>query len=167
MKTKIAFVLAAILGAVVSPATAATVCTSGIIERPIEDVWKAIRDFGSHSIWIEGQPHIKLEGSSGTTVGVKRSTIFSDGLRFDEVLTGLDDVTYTIKYDVVGEIPIPAYDIHGVIQLNPISASKMTLAERCLTYDTGLPKSEAKAFALSRIKLLAGSLELLNNVMKR
>lgn len=159
--------LATLLAITSSAAEAATVCVSGEVEKPIEDVWRAIRDFGSHAFWIEGKPQITLEGGSGATVGVLRHTVFPNGVRFDEVLTALDDETYMIKYDVVGDIPLPIYDVRGVIQLYPVSASEATLAERCLYYDTPLPQAEAEAFRLTRVESLAGSLKLLAAALKR
>jgi hypothetical protein len=159
MTSKVLVALAAFLTAL--PAQAATVCVSGLLPSSIDVAWAKIRDFGSHSIWIEGHPDIVLEDGSGTMVGVKRVTTFKDGTRFDEILTHLDDRHHSIGYDVIGDLPIPAYDVHGTIRLTPISIDGRTVVERCLTYDTTLGRAEAEAFRVSREQALSKSLELL------
>lgn len=148
-----------------SHATAATVCVSHALPAPVEIAWSKIRDFGSHSAWIAGAPTITLQGGTGFTVGVKRSTVFKDGTQFDEILTVLDDRQHVIEYDVVGKLPIPAYNVHGRIALSPITADGSSLIERCLEYDTTLAPSEAEAFRRTREKLLAESLTLLADVL--
>lgn len=142
-------------------ASATTVCVSGTLSAPINTAWASIRDFGGHADWIDGHPDIKLEGGTGTTVGVRRITTFHDGLRFDEVLTALDDRNHVIGYDVVGHLPIPAIDVRGTIRLAAITANDTTWVERCLDYETSLPQSEAQTFRASRANLLAESLKLL------
>ncbi len=158
-RSKILFALAALC--LPMPTGAATVCVSGLLPTSIEIAWGKIRDFGSHSSWIEGHPQITLRGGTGTTIGVERTTLFKNGTRFDEVLTGLDDREHLFHYDVIGELPIPAYNVHGEVRLYPVSADNKTLAERCLTYDSALPKAEADAFRESRERILAASLRLL------
>lgn len=139
---------------------------SELIAAPVQRVWGVVRDFGAHSAWLEGQPAITLSGGSGTTVGVMRSVIYSNGQRFDEVLTALDDKTYFQQYDIVGKLPLPVYNVYGAIQLHPVTATDVTLVERRLYYDTPLPQDEAQAFALTRIDLLAGSLRLLGQLFR-
>lgn len=138
-----------------------TVCASRVINAPIADVWAAIRDFGSHSDWIEHHPGITLTGGSGMTIGVKRRVIYADGSYFDEVLTGMDDRRWLQEYDVVGNLPLPVYNVIGAMQLYPVTADNSTFVERRLTYDTTLPQGEAEEFAKTRFDLLALSLETL------
>jgi len=156
-----AVALAAMLAATPMAADAATVRVTEVIDAPIDEVWRTIRDFGSHADWIEGRPKITLQGGSGATVGVLRQTVFADGVRFDEVLTALDDKAHVIEYDVVGAIPLPIYNVHGAIKLYPITSSNRTLVERRLDYDTPLPRPEAEAFLQTRVRVLAASLKLL------
>lgn len=137
------------------------VSVSQIISAPIEDVWSEIRDFGAHSSWIEGAPEISLQGGSGTSVGVLRRVLYEDGAYFDEVLTALDDKAYLQKYDVIGDLPLPVYNVFGAMQLYRVSADDMTLVERWLSYDTPLTMEEAGEFAKTREMLLADSLVLL------
>jgi hypothetical protein len=150
-----------------SAGSATTVCVSDTLPASVDTAWTRIRDFGSHAEWIDGHPEVKLEGGLGTTVGVRRSTISRNGLRFDEVLTALDDRNRIMTYDVLGKLPIPAYDVHGSIQLMPITASGTTFAQRCLTYDTTLSGADAETFKHSREGLLAESLRLLAGLFKQ
>lgn len=138
-----------------------TVRASRVIRAPIAEVWSAIRDFGIHDRWIEHHPSITLEGGDGLTIGVKRRVTYGDGSFFDEVLTGVDDRTWFQEYDVVGDLPLPVYEVRGAMQLHPITADDTTLVERRLSYDTPLPEDEARTFARTRYDLLAGSLDLL------
>lgn len=138
-----------------------TVRARRIIEVPVARVWHAIRDFGTHSRWIEHHPAITLEGGDGLTIGVKRRVTYGDGSYFDEVLTGMDDRIWMQEYDVVGDLPLPVYNVYGAMQLYPISIDGPTLVERRLTYDTPLPEDEARMFEASRHVLLANSLDIL------
>ncbi|VVO58476.1 hypothetical protein PS900_00672 [Pseudomonas fluorescens] len=137
-----------------------TVSTSRVIDAPIDEVWRAIRDFGSHSRWIEHHPEIELEGGDGLTIGVKRRVIYGEELFFDEILTGMDDRKWVQEYDVIGDLPLPIFSVVGTMQLYPVGTSG-TLVERRLSYDTPLSQDEAHAFAQSRVDLLATSLDLL------
>ena len=138
-----------------------TVRARRIINAPVATVWEAIRDFGTHARWIEHHPVISLEGGDGLTIGVKRRVTYGDGSYFDEVLTGMDDRTWTQEYDVIGDLPLPVYNVYGAMQLTPVGAEGPTLVERRLTYDTPLPEDEARAFEASRFALLSDSLDIL------
>ncbi len=143
-----------------------TVRASRLVLAPAAEVWKAVRDFGTHDRWIEHHPRITLDGGEGLTIGVKRRVTYADGSFFDEILTGLDDRRWFQEYDVVGELPLPVYNVRGAMRLHAISADDTTLVERLLTYDTPLPEEEAIAFAETRHALLASSLDLLASLFE-
>lgn len=143
-----------------------TVRVSRVIRAPIAEVWGAIRDFGSHDRWIEHHPQIELEGGDGLTIGVRRRVTYAGGAFFDEILTGMDDRTWFQEYDVVGDLPLPVYNVRGSMQLHAITADDTTLVERCLTYDTPLAEDQARVFAGTRYDLLASSLELLASLFE-
>ncbi len=138
-----------------------TVTASRVINAPIDQVWSAIRDFGSHSRWIEHHPTISLTGGDGLTIGVKRRVTYADDSHFDEILTGQDDRGFFQEYDVVGDLPLPVYNVSGAMRLHEVTADNYTLVVRTLTYDTPLELEEAEAFARSRYDLLAKSLAIL------
>ena len=144
-----------------------TVRASKVIHAPVAEVWGAIRDFASHSRWIEHHPAISLEAGDGLTIGVKRRVTYADGSFFDEVLTGMDDRRWTQEYDVIGDLPLPVYDVYGAMQLYPITNDNSTLVERRLSYDTSLSEDEADAFADTRYVLLAASLDLLATLFEQ
>lgn len=141
-----------------------TICASRVINAPVADVWAVIRDFGSHKCWIEHHPDITLTNGTGLTVGVRRRVTYTDGNYFDEVLTGLDDRRWLQEYDVVGDLPMPVYNVIGAMQLYPITSINATFVERRLTYDTTLSEIEAEEFAKTRFDLLTASLETLENL---
>lgn len=143
-----------------------TVVASRVIRAPAAEVWQAIRDFASHDRWIEHHPRIELEGGDGLTIGVKRRVTYGDGSFFDEILTGMDDHRWFQEYDVVGDLPLPVYNVRGSMKLHAITADDTTLVERVLTYDTPLPQAEATTFAGTRYDLLAGSLDLLASLFE-
>jgi hypothetical protein len=138
-----------------------TVRARRIVNAPVAEVWKVIRDFGSHTQWIEHHPVITLTGGDGLTIGVHRRLTYTDGSHFDEILTGLDDRRWVQEYDVVGDLPLPVYNIYGAMQLYPVTPDGPTLVERRLTYDTTLPEAEAGPFEKTRVDLLACSLDIL------
>lgn len=138
-----------------------TVRARRIIHAPVAQIWAAIRDFGSHSSWIEHHPAIMLEGGDGLTIGVKRCVTYGDGSCFNEIMTGIDDRIWMQEYDVLGPLPLPVYNVYGAMQLYPITSDGPTLVERRLTYDTPLPEDEAHIFEASRFDLLLGSLDIL------
>lgn len=138
-----------------------TVTASRVIHAPVAKVWGVIRDFASHSRWIEHNPEITITGGTGLTVGAKRRVTYGDGSFFDEILTGQDDRRFFQEYDVIGDLPLPVYDVSGAMRLHAITADDSTLVVRTLTYDTPLDPDAAKAFAETRHMLLATSLDLL------
>lgn len=139
----------------------ATVSASRVISAPVAEVWDAIRDFGSHSSWIEHHPAITITHGTGLSIGAQRRVTYGDGSFFDEILTAQDDRRYFQEYDVIGELPLPVYNVSGAMKLHRVTADNTTMVVRTLTYDTPLEPEEAKAFAESRYKLLATSLNLL------
>ena len=143
-----------------------TVTASRVIRAPVAKVWGAIRDFGSHSRWIEHNPEITITGGTGLTVGAQRRVTYGDGSFFDEILTAQDDRGYFQEYDVIGELPLPVYTVRGAMRLHPVTANDSTLVVRTLTYDTPLDPDEAKAFANTRYDLLATSLDLLADLFE-
>ena len=92
---------------------------------------------------------------------------YADGSFFDEVLTGMDDRRWTQEYDVIGDLPLPVYDVYGAMQLYPITNDNSTLVERRLSYDTLLSEDEARAFADTRYVLLTSSLDLLATLFEQ
>lgn len=142
------------------------VTASRVIKAPVAKVWGAIRDFESHSRWIEHNPEIAVTGGTGLTIGTKRRVTYGDGSFFDEILTTQDDRRFYQEYDVVGELPLPVYNVRGAMKLHPVTADDTTLVVRTLTYDTPLQPGEAKDFEKSRYDLLATSLDLLADIFE-
>ena len=138
-----------------------TVTASRVIKAPAATIWEAIRDFESHSRWIEHNPEITMTGGTGLTVGSMRRVTYADGSFFDEILTTQDDRSFLQKYDVIGDLPLPVYNVSGAMRLHAVTADNSTLVVRTLTYDTPLDRDEAEAFAKTRYELLATSLDLL------
>jgi Polyketide cyclase / dehydrase and lipid transport len=136
----------------------AIVRVSTIIHVPINRVWGNVRDFATHVEWIHGARVISMEGGTGTTVGVVR-TLDVQGMIVVERLTALDDDAHSMSYTIVGDLPLPMYDIHGSIAMVSDTSADSTLVERILRYDTPLPRGEADAFRKTRVDILAASLE--------
>ena len=99
------------------------------------------------------------------TVGVRRRVTYGDGSYFDEILTGQDDRSHFQEYDVIGDLPLPVYNVRGAMRLHEVTADSATLVVRTLTYDTPLDPEEAEAFAKTRHDLLAKSLDILADLL--
>jgi uncharacterized protein YndB with AHSA1/START domain len=141
----------------------AIVRVSTTIQAPIDRVWANVRDFATHARWIHGATVKRMEGGTGTTVGVVR-TLEVQGMLVVERLTALDDDAHRMAYEIVGDLPLPMYNIHGTISMTSDTAAGTTLVERTLHYDTSLPRAEAEAFRTTRVEILAASLRELGRV---
>jgi carbon monoxide dehydrogenase subunit G len=131
-----------------------------MVNAPIERIWADVRDFESHARWIEGASETRMEGGNGTTVGALR-TVVVHGMVVTERLTALDDDAHRLAYRIVGDLPMPIYDISGSISMASDTAGDSTLVERVLNYETWLPRDEAEQFRQSRVEILQDSLRLL------
>lgn len=83
------------------------VVASTVIDAPVADVWRVLRDFGRFSDWYDGMPQAVIEaGSASDQVGCVRRLEAGGRLMAREQLVALDDAacsqTYTILESTFG-----------------------------------------------------------------
>jgi uncharacterized membrane protein len=105
-----------------------TVYVSAVIEAPVEEVWKIMRDYNGMPSYHPGIKHSRIEdGRPSDQVGcVRRLTLVEGFVR--EVLLGMDDRNYTFTYEIVeGTLPVRGY-VAGV-RLHRVTQGNLTFAE--------------------------------------
>ena len=106
------------------------VLRSAVIDRPIEQVWAAIRDFNGLAAWepAVASSHIE-DGLSSDAVGCVRNFVLQDGTRIRERLLDLNDRDHSFSYSII-ESDLPLRDYEARSQLLPITQSGQTLFVR-------------------------------------
>ena len=106
------------------------VLRSAVIDRPIEQVWAAIRDFNGLAAWepAVASSHIE-DGLSSDAVGCVRNFVLQDGTRIRERLLDLNDRDHSFSYAII-ESDLPLRDYEARSQLLPVTQSGHTLFVR-------------------------------------
>lgn len=99
---------------------------STVIDAPIEDVWRILRDFNSHESWHPtiAESHIE-DGMAGHVVGAIRNFRLADGGRLREQLLSLDDAAHELTYCIL-EAPLPLHGYVATIRLKPVTDGQRT-----------------------------------------
>ena len=79
------------------------------IDKPADDVWAVVRDFGGLAAWSPGMDSCEVDGD------VRTLKMF--GMEIVEKLVSSDDDTRTISYSVVSGIPVTHHQ--ATITVNP------------------------------------------------
>lgn len=104
----------------------ARVRESAIVDAPIEDVWRWVRDFNSHRDWHPAIADSEIEnGLPADTVGAVRAFTLTDGGFLREQLLSLDDEAHELSYCLI-DSPLPLYDYVATIRLMPVTDSGAT-----------------------------------------
>jgi len=141
-----------------------------IIDAPVARVWSVLRNFGDLS-WATdvGVEQSKLVKGVDQQIGSTRQLFFDGGSKWLlEDLLGLDDVTYTLRYNMhnVGPdtgspaeswpMPFLYHNYIGVITLKPITETDQTLASWAATTEATDPDAVEAAFKSALPGLLKG-----------
>jgi len=104
----------------------ARVSESAIVDVPVEEVWRWLRDFNSHRDWHPAIAESEIEnGLAADTVGAVRAFTLQDGGFLREQLLSLDDETRELSYCLI-ESPLPLYDYVATIRLKPVTDTGAT-----------------------------------------
>ncbi|WP_417679983.1 SRPBCC family protein [Roseibium sp.] len=104
----------------------ARVCESAIVDVPIEEVWRWLRDFNSHWDWHPAIAESEIEnGLPADSVGAVRAFTLTDGGFLREQLLSLDDDAHELSYCLI-ESPLPLYDYVATIRLKPVTDTGAT-----------------------------------------
>lgn len=104
----------------------ARVRESAIVDVPIVEVWRWLRDFNSHRDWHPAIADSEIEnGLPADTVGAVRAFTLKDGSFLREQLLSLDDELHELSYCLI-DSPIPLYGYVATIRLLPVTDTGAT-----------------------------------------
>lgn len=112
------------------------VVQSAVIDVPIDDVWRLLRDFNSHDQWHPAIAESRIEdGQPADMVGAVRSFSLTDGGRLREQLLRLNDRDHELTYCLL-EAPLPLYGYVARIKLRPVTDTGKTFWQWDSTFTT-------------------------------
>ena len=99
---------------------------STVIDAPIDDVWRILRDFNGHDRWHPAVATSRLTGADYTDqVGCVRDFRLTGGERVTEQLLSLSDKTHSFSYAIV-ESDVPLQDYVAHVDLKPVTDGRRT-----------------------------------------
>jgi NADPH:quinone reductase-like Zn-dependent oxidoreductase/uncharacterized protein YndB with AHSA1/START domain len=102
---------------------------STIIDAPVDDVWRILRDFNGHERWHPAVAESRIEeGRSGDEPGCVRRFRLQDGGELREQLLRLSDRDRLITYCII-DAPIPLIDYVATMVLKPVTDGNRTFWE--------------------------------------
>jgi len=115
------------------------------IERPADDVWKVVRDFGGLAAWMPGIDSCRVEGDD--------RVIEMMGMELTERLLRLDDDARTLVYGIA-KSPMPIEHHEATIAVTPVGdgSSHVTYTVDVAPEAMTDPMSSAYAGALQALK---------------
>ncbi|PSJ61949.1 zinc-binding dehydrogenase [Pseudaminobacter soli (ex Li et al. 2025)] len=105
------------------------VCQSTIIDAPIDEVWRVLRDFNGHDRWHPAIASSVIEnGEPVDAVGSVRRFRLADGGELREQLLSLSDEECRLTYCLL-ESPLPLMGYVASIRLKPVTDGNRTFWE--------------------------------------
>jgi uncharacterized protein YndB with AHSA1/START domain len=113
----------------------AKVTVSSVIDAPVEDVWKAIRDFNGLPSWHPRMVESHIEdGLPADRIGCVRNFQLASGARLREKLTDFSDADFRVSYSIL-ETPQPLTNHKATLQLRRVTDGNRTYAEWTAEFD--------------------------------
>src|SRR5437899_1456229 len=105
---------------------------STVIDAPIDEVWRVLRDFNGHARWHPAIASSEIEhGAPVDAVGSVRHFRLADGSELREQLLSLSDKDHLLTYCLL-EAPLPLRGYVARIALKPVTDRNATFWEwRC------------------------------------
>lgn len=102
------------------------VCQTAVIDAPVDEVWRILRDFNSHHAWHPAIATSRIEdGHPADQVGAVRAFTLADGGFLREQLISLDDRARTFSYCLL-EAPLPLFGYVATVTLRPVTDTGQT-----------------------------------------
>ena len=102
---------------------------STVIDAPVEDVWRVLRDFNGHDRWHPAVTASAIEGGQpADMIGAVRRFQLSDGGELREQLLSLSDEKRTFTYCIL-EAPLPLMGYVASVRLKPVTDGGRTFWE--------------------------------------
>jgi len=102
---------------------------STVIDAPVDDVWRVLRDFNGHDRWHPAIATSAIEGALPVdAIGAVRRFRLADGGELREQLLSLSDDKHTLTYCLL-EAPLPLMGYVATIRLKPVTDGDGTFWE--------------------------------------
>jgi hypothetical protein len=99
---------------------------STVIDAPVDEVWRLLRDFNGHQRWHPAVAASRIEdGRAGDEVGAVRRFRLRDGAELREQLLRLSDRDRSFTYCLL-ESPIPLLGYVATVRLRPVTDGNRT-----------------------------------------
>jgi carbon monoxide dehydrogenase subunit G len=118
---------------------------SSVINAPVEEVWKRIRDFNALADWHPGIATSEIEGGrQSDQVGCVRVLTLQDGGKIREQLLEMSDLGHHYSYSIL-DGPLPVANYRATLRLRRVSDGDRTFAEWSASFDADPPEKQAEA----------------------
>jgi len=112
-----------------------TVRQSTVIDAPVEDVWRIVRDFNGHDRWHPAVAVSEIEDRMPSDmIGAVRHFRLEDGNVLREQLLSLSDKDRTFTYCIL-QAPFPLMNYVATVRLKPVTDGNRTFWEWFSTFD--------------------------------
>jgi carbon monoxide dehydrogenase subunit G len=116
---------------------------SSVIEAPIEQVWKYLRDFEGVAEYYDAVKSATIaDGKTADTIGCERVALLEDGSTVRERLVGLSDSEYCASYSLLTQ-GLALTDYIATVRLRPVTDGNWTFIEWSSTYEVADADAEA------------------------
>lgn len=123
----------------------AKVTVSSVIDAPVEDVWKVIRDFNALPSWHPRMVESHIEdGLAADKIGCVRNFKLVSGATLREKLTDFSDADYRVSYSIL-ETPQPLTNHKATLQLRRVTDGNRTYAEWSASFDAAPEEADKLA----------------------
>ena len=101
---------------------------STIIDAPVDDVWRLLRDFNGHDSWHPAIAESRIENGDAAMTRRARCAAFrlADGAFLREQLIALSDRDMSLTYCLL-EAPLPLMGYVATMRLRPVTDGDRTL----------------------------------------
>jgi hypothetical protein len=118
---------------------------SSVINAPIDQVWRRIRDYNGLPGWHPGVAKSEIEGGEpANQPGCVRVLTLGNGAVIRERLLEMSDLGHHYSYAILAS-PLPVANYRATLRLRPISDGNRTFAEWSATFDPDPPEKQAEA----------------------
>lgn len=140
----------------------AKVYVSAVIDRPVDQVWATIRDFGDLAGWNPAFRESIIEGDlPADRAGCKRKLTLEDGAVIREELRAFSDEERSCTYSIL-ESPFPIENYVSTLRLLPVTDGGRTFAEWSAEFDVP-PENEEEICGVVANGVFQGGFDSLKN----
>jgi NADPH:quinone reductase len=112
-----------------------TVHRSTIIDAPVDEAWRVLRDFNGHDRWHPAVADSEIEGGGASDmIGAVRHFRLAEGGELREQLLSLSDKDRSFTYCIL-EAPFPLMNYVATVRLKPVTDGNRTFWEWRSTFD--------------------------------